>query len=152
MLESLACLRWESPMETQTYIVDYISLKIVLLQTTILKSVCIQTKTSDKMPDNRAKTNSMRYSLKCDLQFAIRQKNIEEVKRIVAKAKQLETHSMCFIGLSTPLGYAIYHKFEQCVRLLLDEGFYPNELTTDRIGRAEPPLCVAIRMGELCVA
>ena len=100
------------------------------------------------MPDNRVKTSSAKNSLKCDLQFAIREKNIDGVKAILERANRSHMRSMCFIGLSTPLGYAIYQKFDKCVQLLLDEGANPNELTTDCIGRAEPPLCVAIRMGE----
>ena len=83
-----------------------------------------------------------------DLQMALKLKQLEKVESILKSESQLNLNSTMFIDKSTPLSYAIYNGFEACIQLLLDYGSDPNRRSTDHIGRIEPPLCTAIRIGD----
>ena len=92
--------------------------------------------------------SSVKKSLVFDLQIAIKVKNLERVQSILKSDSELNLNNIRFIDKSTPLSYAIYNGFQECVQLLLDCGSDPNRSSTDAIGRVEPPLCTAIRIGN----
>jgi ankyrin repeat protein len=86
-------------------------------------------------------------SLIFDLQLAITKNNLNEIKSILNN-NEIDLNGITFITKSTPLSFAIYHKLYEVIKLLLNSGSDPNRVSCDNLGRIEPPLCSAVRLGK----
>ncbi|RWS03641.1 ankyrin-1-like protein [Dinothrombium tinctorium] len=94
-------------------------------------------------------------TLICDLHLAISLGNVKEVENVVEKLIELEAdcdiNLITLIGNASPLSYAVYKSNIDIVRLLLRYRCDPNRLSKDHLGRIEPPLCSAVRIGNIDV-
>ncbi|XP_076366389.1 putative ankyrin repeat protein YahD [Tachypleus tridentatus] len=82
-----------------------------------------------------------------DLHLAVAQRNMVEVESIVASGVNLNSS----IRGTTPLGLAIYRRYDDVVKVLVQAGADVNQRSQDHLERIEPPLCSACRLGNLAV-
>jgi len=82
-----------------------------------------------------------------DLQMAITENNLQKIISIIS-INQIDLNNVTLITKSTPLSFAIYHKLYEIVKALLSFGSNPNRISCDSLGRIEPPLCSAVRLGN----
>lgn len=86
-------------------------------------------------------------SLIFDLQLGITENNLQKILSIIS-LNEIDLNNITFITKSTPLSFAIYHKLPDVVKVLLNAGSNPNRISCDSLGRVEPPLCSAVRLGK----
>lgn len=87
-----------------------------------------------------------------DLQFCIVNKDLNRCKLLLKEFRltNFDVNSVTFIGSATPLSFAIYRENLDFVKLLLEEfNCDPNRISVDHLGRVEPPLCSAVRIGNV---
>lgn len=96
-------------------------------------------------------------NIKCiiaDVQFSIISHDAKQLESLL-QLLSLSTNganlitSLKLIRGATPLSAAIYQRFTDGVRILLNYGCDPNQMSVDHIGRKEPPLFSAVRLGYL---
>ncbi|XP_013793641.1 ankyrin-1-like [Limulus polyphemus] len=82
-----------------------------------------------------------------DLHLAVAQRNTAGVESIVASGVNINSS----IRGTTPLGLAIYRRYDDVVEILVQAGADVNQRSQDHLERIEPPLCSACRLGNLAV-
>lgn len=90
-----------------------------------------------------------------DLQMAIVTSNLEKVREILDKVRQEDGDEVLinirFIGRATPVSFAVYRGRLEVLDVLLEYPFDLNKLSCDHIGRIEPPLTSAVRLGKMAI-
>lgn len=87
-----------------------------------------------------------------DLQIAIITNNIKKIDEIIEEIGiELVSDSIRLINRSTPLSLAIYRNSQIALDRLLQHPINLNRLSCDHLGRIEPPLCSAVRMGNASI-
>lgn len=84
-----------------------------------------------------------------DLQLAIITNNVKKMDEIIQRiGVEAVSNSIRLINRSTPLSLAIYRNNKPALDHLLQHPFNLNRLSCDHLGRIEPPLCSAVRLGN----
>ena len=88
-----------------------------------------------------------------DLQMSIVTSNVDRVRDILDTIRKEEgddyLSSIRFIGRATPVSFAVYRGRLEVLEILLDYPFDLNKLSCDHLGRIEPPLTSAVRLGKM---
>lgn len=84
-----------------------------------------------------------------DLQMAIVTNNLAKIKDILSPLDTEVLASIRLIGRSTPVSFAIYRNRCDVLALLLKYEFDLDKLSRDHLGRIEPAVCSAVRLGHL---
>lgn len=84
-----------------------------------------------------------------DLQMAIVTSNLGRIKDILSPLDPETLASIRLIGRSTPVSFAIYRNRCDVLALLMKYDFDLNKLSRDHLGRIEPAVCSAVRLGHL---
>lgn len=83
-----------------------------------------------------------------DIHFAVASHNLEALVRHVTLGGDVNAK----LQGATPLGSALCRKAWDTAQLLLSLGADVNRCSRDSVGREEPPLCTACRLGSLDIA
>ena len=87
-----------------------------------------------------------------DLQLAIITNNVNKIDEIIQGiGVEAVSNSIRLINRSTPLSLAIYRNNKPALDHLLQHPFNLNRLSCDHLGRIEPPLCSAVRLGNKAI-
>jgi hypothetical protein len=88
-----------------------------------------------------------------DLQMAIVTSNLEKIREILDKIRDEDGHEVLinirFLGRATPISFAVYRGRQEVLDVLLEYPFDLNKLSCDHLGRIEPPLTSAVRLGRM---
>lgn len=91
---------------------------------------------------------SSRGSAFYDLQMAIVTSNLTRIKEIISPLDAEALAGIRLIGRSTPVSFAIYRNRSDVLTLLLKYEFDLSKLSRDHLGRIEPAICSAVRLGH----
>ena len=98
---------------------------------------------------------SSRGSRWFDLQMAIVTNNVDKVDEILKEVMEKDgiefLINIRFVGRSTPVSFAVYRGRVEVLETLLSYPFDLNKMSCDHLGRIEPPLTSAVRLGKLPV-
>ena len=86
-----------------------------------------------------------------DLQMAIVSDNLAMIKQILDPLDRETLSSIRLVGRSTPVSFAIYRNRRDVLTLLLRYEFDLSKLSRDHLGRIEPAICSAVRLGHLAI-
>ena len=87
-----------------------------------------------------------------DLQVAIITNNVKKIDEIIQEiGREVVSDSIRLINRSTPLSLAIYRNNQPALDRLLQHSLNLNRLSCDHLGRVEPPLCSAVRLGNTSI-
>lgn len=85
-----------------------------------------------------------------DLQMAIIQRDLNGIKSLIS-CHNVDVNCIKLLNGSTPLSFAIYGNLCEVVKVLLAMGCDTNRCSNDHLGRIEPPLCSAVRIGNTII-
>lgn len=93
----------------------------------------------------------MKSNLIYDVHYAIVLNNSNLLRQMVQALKQSRKsfYKINWVKNQSPVSLAIYRNNFQALKVLLDFQFDLNQKSRDEVGRVEPPLCAAVRLGNL---
>lgn len=89
-----------------------------------------------------------------DLQTAIVSNNLARLREVLESLSSnpsIDFATIRLIGRATPISFAVYRSRDDVLEILLEYPFDINRLSCDHLGRIEPPLCSAVRIGKTSI-
>lgn len=115
------------------------------METHVLAGTILKNITNHKNVKPALSPKGHRRSRAADLVFAVKQKDCAALERMVEN--EGADPNSALKGM-TPLAFAVWEGLVDCIATLLRLGADPNLRAVDNVGRMEPPLVSAIRLGH----